>query len=314
LASINSGTSAAFLDLARQGEPSALKRVSILILLSAFIGCGRFNNKATSENAERIVCIGQAYNEMIYALGAQANLVGVDYSSTFPPEIKRLPTVGYHRALSAEGILSLKPTLIIHDNNIGPEHVVRQLEDLKIPLKTFNAKNDSIEGTKALLHEMGAYFHKQQRAEELCTKLDNNMASAANQVKQYKDRPRVVVIHFGRASNVYLVVGNGGGGDAGSAGRMVEWAGGQMAIEKRGMQRMASPEILAKTNPSVIFMTEFGYDRLGSADEAKTLPGVAETDAAKNNRIYRVSEHELMYFGPDTGENILKLARLIHGS
>lgn len=81
-----------------------------------------------SSSGERIVCIGQAYNEMIYALGAQANLVGVDYSSTFPPEIKNLPTVGYHRALSAEGILSLRPALIIHDNNIGPDQVVRQLQ------------------------------------------------------------------------------------------------------------------------------------------------------------------------------------------
>jgi iron complex transport system substrate-binding protein len=94
---------------------------------------------------------------------------------------------------------------------------------------------------------------------------------------------------------------------------MVEWAGGQMAIDKSGMQRMASPEIIAKSNPDVILMTEFGYDRLGSVEQAKTLPGVAETDAAKNNRIYRVPEHELMYFGPDTGQNVIEVARIIHG-
>ena len=250
---------------------------------------------------------------MIYALGAQANLVGVDLSSTNPPEIKNLPTVGYHRALSAEGVLSLHPTLIIHDNNIGPDQVVHQLQDLNVPMKTFNAKDESIDGEKALLREMGAYFHKEQRAEELCAKLDKEMAAATEAVKRYKDHPRVAVIHFGRASNVYLVVGNGGGGDAGSVGRMVEWAGGQMAIDKSGMQRMASPEIIAKSNPDVILMTEFGYDRLGSVDQAKTLPGVAETDAAKNNRIYRVPEHELMYFGPDTGQNVIEVARIIHG-
>jgi iron complex transport system substrate-binding protein len=284
------------------------------LLTSALAGCGRFANKTSSKGAQRIVCIGQAYNEMIYALGAQANLVGVDYSSTFPPEIKKLPTVGYHRALSAEGILSLNPTLVIHDNNIGPEHVVRQLQDLKIPMKTFSAKDDSIEGAKALISEMGVFFHKEQRAEELNAKLTADMASAEADVKKYRDHPRVEVIHFGRASNVYLVVGNGGGGDAGSAGKMVEWAGGQMAIEKRGMQRMTSPELVAKSNPDVILMTEFGYDRLGSADQAKTLPGVAETSAAKNNKIYRVSEHELMYFGPDTGRNVMKLAHLIHGA
>ena len=117
---------------------------------------------------------------MIIALGAQASLVGVDLSSTFPPEIKKLPNVGYHRALSAEGILSLNPTLIIHDNNIGPENVVRQLQQLNIPMKTFSAKNDSIEGTKVLLSEMGAFFHKEQRAEELCSKLDRVLPKPPN--------------------------------------------------------------------------------------------------------------------------------------
>jgi iron complex transport system substrate-binding protein len=59
-------------------------------------------------------------------------------------------------------------------------------------------------------------------------------------------------------------------------------------------------------------MTEYGFDRLGSMEQAKTLPGVAETDAARHNRIYRVPEHELMYFGPQTGESISELAKLIH--
>jgi iron complex transport system substrate-binding protein len=284
-----------------------------LILISAFVGCGRFGRKdALGSGEQRIVCIGQAYNEMIYALGAQGGLVGVDYSSTFPPEIKKLPTVGYHRALSAEGILSLKPTLIIHDNNIGPDNVVRQLQALNIPMKTFQAKNDSVDGAKALLREMGAFFHKEQRAEELCAKMDRETTAVADSAKKYSNTPTVAVIHFGRASNVYLIVGNGGGGDASTAGKMVEMAGGKMAIEKRGMQQMTSPEIIAKSNPQVILITEYGFDRLGSAEQAKTLPGVAETDAAKNGRIYRVAEHDLMYFGPETGENVAKLAKLIH--
>jgi len=265
-----------------------------------------------AQPAQRVVCIGQALNEIIYALGAQDELVGVDLSSTFPAEIKKLPNVGYHRALSAEGILSLKPTLIIHDNNIGPENVVRQLQELQVPLKTFEAKNNSIEGLKALLREMGAYFHKERRAEELSAQIDRDMAAAAQAVKAYSDHPRVTVIHFGRASNVYLVVGNGGSGDAGAAGQMVQWAGGEMAMQKPGMQRMTSPEIIAQSNPDVILVTEFGFDRLGSVEQVKTLPGVAETNAARHNRIYRVPEHQLMYFGPNVGQGVMALAKLIH--
>jgi len=292
-------------------------KIFIIIACAAVASaCGRFGRtERTTTDTDRMVVISQQYNELIYALGAQAHLVGVDYSSTYPPEIKSVTTVGYHRALSAEGILSLKPTVVIHDNNIGPAQVVQQLTQLKIPMKTFTAKDDSLDGLKALLREMGAYFHKEQRAEELCASLDRDMAVALARVKSYPGRPRVAVIHYGRASNVYLVIaGKGGTGDGAAASQMIEWAGGDQAIDGNGMQRLASPEIIARANPDIILMTEFGFDRLGSIDQAKTLPGVAQTNAARDGRIYRVSEHELTYFNPETGKSVEKLAALIHQS
>jgi iron complex transport system substrate-binding protein len=139
------------------------------------------------------------------------------------------------------------------------------------------------------------------------------MARALDEAKKYRDRPRVAVIHFGRASNVYMLVGASGSGDAGAAGQMVKWAGGVPAIDKPGMTRMASPEIVAEANPDVVLMTEFGYDRVnGSKDQILALPGVATSSAAKNGRIYRIEEHELMYFGPSTGEGLAHLVKLIH--
>ncbi|MET0626620.1 MAG: ABC transporter substrate-binding protein [Pyrinomonadaceae bacterium] len=286
----------------------------VLAALAGATGCGRFNNQATDAGAERLVVISQTYNEIIWALGAQASVVGVDLSSTYPPEVKNVQTVGYHRALSAEGILSLRPTAIIHDNNIGPPQVVEQLKGLNIPLKTFAAKNDSVEGTKSLIREMGAYFHREQRAEELCRTLDAQLAASLEAVKKYTDRPRVAVLHFGRASNVYLVVGKGGGtGDGSAASRMMDWAGGEMAINSERMQRMESPETVAQANPDVILVTDYGFDRLGgSLEQVKALPGVATSNAARDNRIFRIQEHELMYFGPRSGENVAKVAAVIH--
>jgi iron complex transport system substrate-binding protein len=295
-----------------------MKRTLLILSLAAVLitaaGCSRFRNAANDAKTERLVVISQTYNEIIWALGAQGSVVGVDFSSTYPPEVKSVQTVGYHRALSAEGILSLHPTAIIHDNNIGPPQVVEQLQGLNIPMKTFNAKNDSVEGTKALIREMGAYFHKEARAEELCRTLDTQLAASLEAVKKYTDRPRVAIIHFGRASNVYLVVGKSSGtGDGSAASQMIEWAGGQMAVDAKGMQRMASPEIIAQANPDVILVTDFGFDRLGgSLDQIKELPGVATSNAAKTGRIYRVEENQLMYFSPRTGENIEKVAALIH--
>lgn len=295
-----------------------MKRTLLVALLTAglvsTVGCARFNNPSGDAKAERVVVISQTYNEIIWALGAQESVVGIDFSSTYPPDVKKVQTVGYHRALSAEGILSLHPTAIIHDNNIGPPQVVEQLKGLNIPMKSFDAKNDSVEGTKALIREMGAYFHKEARAEELCRTLDAQMAASLEAVKKYTDRPRVAVLHFGRASNVYLVVGKGGGtGDGSAAGRMIEWAGGEMAINSERMQRMESPETVAQANPDVILVTDYGFDRAGGdLEQIKALPGVATSNAAKNNRIYRIEENQLMYFGPRTGENIEKVAAIIH--
>jgi iron complex transport system substrate-binding protein len=275
--------------------------------------CGRFANKANETAVDRVVVISPIYNEIIWALGAEDKVVGVDLSSTYPPEIKNVQTVGYHRALSAEGILSLHPSAILTDGNIGPPQVVDQIKQLNIPIKTFDAKNDSVDGTKSLIREIGAFFHKEDEAEKLCSKLDSQMAEALEKVKQFSDHPRVAVIHFGRASNVYMVVGKRGEGDAAGAGQMVEWAGGEMAVNTDGMQRMASPEVIAQANPDVILVTDFGFDRLGgSLDQIKALPGVDTSNAARNNRIYRVEENVLMYFGPRTGENIEKVADLIH--
>src|SRR5947209_3761534 len=124
--------------------------------------CGRFSNSSNNAKAERLVVISQIYNEIIWALGAQDNVVGVDLSSVYPPEVKKVQTVGYHRALSAEGILSLHPTAVIHDGNLGPPQVVEQLKSLNVPMKTFNARNDSVDGTKALIREIGDYFHKKE--------------------------------------------------------------------------------------------------------------------------------------------------------
>jgi len=214
-------------------------------------------------------------------------------------------------ALSLEGILSMKSTLIIEKGgafSTGPEHVVRQLKQLKIPFKTFKNRSTDIHSTEALIREMGAYFHRKKIADSLCDKLTNDMQLALSRAKDYNESPSVAVIHFDRTSSIYLLVT-----DNSTAAKMVQWAGGQMAIHgDKSMIRLASPEIIAKANPDVILMTGYGYDRLGSDNMIDQLPGVGETKAAKNHQIYRVEEHDLLYLGPRTGENVLKLQRLIH--
>jgi iron complex transport system substrate-binding protein len=286
-----------------------MKKYTLFLLVGlALTSCDRFGNSdKSSGGGERLVCIAKQYTEIIFALNAQQNIVAVDVSSTYPEAAKKLPTVGYHRALSLEALLGMKPTLILQDNNIGPEPVIKQLKDLKIPMHNFGKYKDDIAGTDSLIREMGVYFHREKEADSLCTKLKNDMKIAEEKARQFKDSVKVVVIHFGQANNVYLTMTQ-----KSTAAKMINWAGGIIPIEgERGMLQL-SPEIITKADPDVILLTDFGYDKLGSMDKIKALPGISGTKAAKNNRIFRIEEHDLVYMGPRTGENTILIQQLIH--
>ncbi|MCG8434334.1 MAG: ABC transporter substrate-binding protein, partial [Gammaproteobacteria bacterium] len=84
--------------------------------------------------SNRIVSVGGAVTEIIYALGEEERLVGVDSTSLYPPVAQQLPSVGYIRTLPAEGILSLEPGMLIADGGAGPPEVIKQLESAGLPI------------------------------------------------------------------------------------------------------------------------------------------------------------------------------------
>jgi iron complex transport system substrate-binding protein len=96
----------------------------------AFLGLATLVASPTraQQKTPRIVSVGSALTEIFYALGAENLLVGVDTTSLYPPQAKSLPQVGYMRALSAEGVLSLKPTLIMATTGAGPASTLDQLK------------------------------------------------------------------------------------------------------------------------------------------------------------------------------------------
>ena len=117
----------------------------------------------------------------------------------------------------------------------------------------------------------------------------------------------MLIIHFGQQRNQYFVMGTRGTADA-----MLKLAGGTNAADTSSFRDL-SPEVIAREQPDVILATDFGWDRLGgSIEKFKELPGIALTPAAKNGKLYRIEEHDLVYFGPRTGENVLLIAGLIH--
>lgn len=280
----------------------------LITLFSAGILACTSSQKDQSETTgkQRIVCVAKQLTELIYALGAGDQLVGVDLSSTYPPAAGKLTKVGYHRLLNAEGIIALKPTVVYHDGNVAPEAVMTQLEKVGVPMKVFKDAH-TIPEVKALFDTLAAQFGAQKQADSLKTKLDADLAKAAIDVKQYKTVPNVAIIHFGRVINNYLVIGK-----AGTASYILNLAGGRNVMDTLKGMKPLSPEIISKAQPDIILVTDFGYDRLGNADKLATLPGIALTPAGKNKKIYRIEEHDLIYLGPRTGENVQLLMKLIH--
>lgn len=276
--------------------------LSIALALVGLASCNRSHDQASSGNDySRIVCVSKQLNEIIFALGAGNRVVGVDLTSVYPPETAKLPKVGYHRLLNAEGIISLKPTVVIHDGNVAPAAVLTQLKMVGIPVREFPEAH-TLDDTKQLIRSLGAELNEKARADSLCLKLDADMKLAEEQRKQYNYRPKVVLIHFGQQMNMYMAVGQ-----KSTATSMIDWAGGINAIDVPQGMKPISPEMIAKAQPDIIFATDFGYDKAGGLENFKKLPGIALTPAAQHNRIYRVEEHDIIYLGPRTGENVLKL-------
>jgi iron complex transport system substrate-binding protein len=284
------------------------KYLLFFIVLTIASSCGRFNKKELDTTKDmRIVSVSKHLTEMLFALGKGHDIVACDLTSSYPDSAKLLPTVGYHRALNAEGIISRHPDIVIHSNDIGPASVLPQLEKVGLHIKTFSGAN-TLDSAKILMTELGRFFGAEKQADSLNRKLDIDMQNVLAAQKNMKDSPTVMIIHYGQANNVYFVMsGRKGPGD-----KMIAYAGGKTANYDAKGARQISAEAVALANPDIIIATDYGFDKMGSVEKFKTIPGVGLTKAAKNNRIYRFEEHDLVYFGPRSGENILKLMSLIH--
>ena len=281
-----------------------------LLALCLTTACGRLgNDDKKAGQATRIVCISKQINEYIYALGAEQDLVAVDLSSTYPEQIKKLPNVGYHRALSAEGIISMKPTVVLHDGSIAPEAVINQVKTVGIPLLEMKSGR-GLDSAMILMKQVGAYFHKEAAADSIVKKWDSEMSAALKDtVKNVgKPKPRILIIHYGRAANIYLAMTK-----RSTANQIIEWAGGVNAIDSVGGMARTNAEMIAKSAPDIIIATDFGFDKFGTADKFKEMPGIALTPAGKNGKIYRIEENEIVYFGPRTPSVVKKIANMVNG-
>ena len=279
-------------------------RAMALAVAALALACGQRD----AGSGPRVVCVSKQINEFLYDIHAESVLVARDLTSIYPPAIKRLPSVGYHRALSAEGIVSMRPTMLLTDGNLGPESVVEQVKKVGIPVVVLTP-GSTPDSAQLLMQRLGKEFHHEAQADSVIAAWKQQMSDVLRDSTQWAAgrRPRVLVMHFGQMVYDYLGMKRGS-----TADQIIQWAGGVNAIDSTGGMLRLTPELIAKAAPDIIIATDVGFDRLGSAEKFASLPGVALTPAGKSGHVYRVDETEVMYFSPRTPEVLRKIAEWLH--
>ncbi|MCU8558571.1 hemin ABC transporter substrate-binding protein [Vibrio vulnificus] len=230
---------------------------------------------------ERIISAGSAVTELILALHAEQSLVAVDVTSQLP-EGQPLPKIGYHRRLSAEGLLALSPTKLIGSDEMGPAPVLQQLKSTGVDIEVVNTQAN-VDGLKARIDQIAAILNKSQEAQQLKSLVDQQVQSLkANQPTEQKKKVLFLLIHEGRAANV--------AGTDTTPDAIIRLAGAiNPAADKITAYKPLSSESMVEMQPDVILVSGRSFEKLGGPDAIiKMMPLLAATPAGQNKQIMAI--------------------------
>ncbi|ELM6647262.1 heme/hemin ABC transporter substrate-binding protein [Vibrio vulnificus] len=230
---------------------------------------------------ERIISAGSAVTELILALHAEQSLIAVDVTSQLP-EGQQLPKIGYHRRLSAEGLLALSPTTLIGSDEMGPAPVLQQLKSTGVDIEVVNTQAN-VDGLKARIDQIAAILNKPQEAQQLKSLVDQQVQSLkANQPTNQKKKVLFLLIHEGRAANV--------AGTDTTPDAIINLAGAiNPAADKITAYKPLSSESMVEMQPDVILVSGRSFEKLGGPDAIiKMMPLLAATPAGQNKQIMAI--------------------------
>jgi len=260
---------------------------------------------SAATHAQRLVSVGGAATEIVYALDAGSKVVGADSTSTFPHAANALPRVGYMRAISAEGVLSLQPDVVVAVADAGPPAAFAQLASAGVRVARLDNAH-SIASVQRNARAVAAAIGAPARGDALAQAIGAEWAAVERELAPLAARPRALFLlaHGGGAP---LVAGHGTAAHA-----MLVYAhamNGAAALE--GYKPLTAEGALVAA-PDVIVVTREGLEALGGVDKLFALPGLALTPAGRTKRVVALDALELLGFGPRTPATVRKLARAIH--
>ncbi len=258
-----------------------------------------------AQAADRVVAVGGALTEIVYALGAADLLVGVDTTSQYPAAARTLPQVGYMRQLSAEGVLSLSPTLLLITEEAGPPAVLRQLQaaGLRAVLLPGGYQPGAV---RARIEGVAKAVGQEARGQALAARVDQDVARIAEALRGARE-PRVL----------FLMTGTGGGTPLASGGRtaadaLITLSGGINAVTAYDGYKPLTPESALAADPDFILVPAHAIDALGGVKALAAMPGLKDTRAVRENRIVAMDMLTMLGFGPRIAVAMRQLAAALH--
>lgn len=235
---------------------------------------------------ERIISAGAAVTELIIALEQQDKLVAVDVTSQLPSDLA-LPKIGYHRQLSAEGLLALGADQLIGSDEMGPDAALDQLKSAGVSVDIVNTKATAA-GLLERIDEIAKLTDAQPQAAALKVQVKNQLQSLSQQPQADAKKILFLLIHEGRPANV--------AGKDTTPNVIIELAGGiNPAAEKLTSYKPLSTEAMVEMQPDIILVSGRSYDKLGGADEIlKRMPMLAATPAGQNKQFITIDGHALV--------------------
>ncbi|MFC5742537.1 heme/hemin ABC transporter substrate-binding protein [Dyella tabacisoli] len=255
---------------------------------------------------QRIVALGGDITETIYALDAAASLVGVDSTSQWPVAARKLPDVGYVRQLSAEGVLALRPQLIVATHDAGPPSVITQLRSAGVRMEILPVSHTPAD-VVSKVRDIGRLLGRAAQADVLAAKIEQQYAALAVSAKTMAKHPRVLFL---------MSTGVGSPMAAGrdtAAEHAIALAGGHNVVDGYSGYKPISAEALVGLAPEVIVLMCERSEQVGGVDGVLKLPGVLQTPAGKAKQVIFVDGQALLGFGPRSAEQAQALQRTLAG-
>ncbi len=258
-----------------------------------------------SGDTSRIVTLGGTITEIVFALGAGERVVGVDASSSFPEAANQLPKVAYHRRLSAEGVLSLKPTLIIATTEAGPPEAIQQVESAGVTVLVL-PHEPTVENAIAKIERIAAALDAQTLGAALIQTLKEELQQVQSSIPQNTAQAKILFL-YARGQGTMMVAGRDTAADT-----MIGLAGGTNAIQGYSGYKPLTSEAAVAAVPDVILLTDSGLESIGGAQRLWQLPGLALTPARQQGRVLSMDGLFLLGFGPRLGQAVLALNRALY--